>query len=151
LGTWMTRTCVDAHPERVLGLLTDPDSCASWSPVPFEVRHLDGDRLVAGSRAELAGRIAGKEIAFEVDFLEAGESALALRARGPFEIAARYEAVPGRTKTELRASVSVHGTGGLLGRLAAKAAEGMLAAGALDAAVSRIARAAEAAPAAIAA
>jgi hypothetical protein len=143
LATWMTRTCVDTRPEEVLRLLTDPEACASWSPVPFEVRGLDGDRLEAGSRAELAGRIAGREVAFEVDFLEAGDRALALRARGPFEIDARYEAVPGCKRTELRASVSIRGNG-FMGRLAAKAAEGMLAAGALDATVARIARAAEA-------
>jgi polyketide cyclase/dehydrase/lipid transport protein len=143
MGTWMTRTCVDTRPERVLSLLTDPSACASWSPVPFELRRLDGGRLTAGSRAQLAGRIAGREVAFEVDFLEADDRALSLRARGPFEIDARYEAVAGSKRTELRASVSIRGTGGFLGRLAAKAAEGMLAAGALDAAVYRIARAAE--------
>jgi hypothetical protein len=139
----MTRTCVDTRPERVLSLLTDPAACANWSPVPFELRRLEGDKVRAGSHAELAGRIAGREVAFEVDFLEADDRALALRARGPFEIDARYEALPGRKRTELRASVSIRGTGGLLGRLAAKAAEGMLAAGALDAALYRIARAAE--------
>ena len=73
---------------------------------------------------------------------EAGEGTLALRARGPFEIDARYEAVAGCKQTELRVSVSIHGSG-LMCRLAAKAAEGLLAAGALDATVSRIARAAE--------
>ena len=98
---------------------------------------------MAGSHAQLAGRIAGREVAFDVDFLEADDRALALRARGPFEIDARYEAVPGCKSTELHASVSIRGSGGLLGRLAAKAAEGMLAAGALDMAVHRIARAAE--------
>ena len=143
MGTWVTRTCVDTRPERVLSLLTDPAACASWSPVPFEVRKLDGDRLLAGRSAQLAGRIAGKEVAFDVDFLEAGEGAFALRARGPFEIDARYEAVEGCRNTELRASVSIRGTGGFLGRLAARAAEGMLAAGALDKALYRIARAAE--------
>jgi hypothetical protein len=150
LGTWMTRTCVDTRPERVLDLLTDPAACARWSPIPFELRRLEGDRLAAGSRAELAGRIAGREVAFEVDFVEADQRALALRARGPFEIDARYEAVPGCKQTELRASVSIRGTG-LMGRLAAKAAEGLLAAGALDATVDRIARAAETPTAALAA
>ena len=82
-------------------------------------------------------------MAFTVDFVEADSNALALRARGPFEIDARYEAVPGCKQTELRASVSIQGSGGLMGRLAAKATEALLAAGALEATVSRIARAAE--------
>ena len=146
MGIWTTRTCVDSAPERVLSVLTDPLACERWSPVPFEVRGLVGDRLTAGSRAQLAGRIAGREVAFEVDFTEAGDRALELRARGPFEIAARYEAVPGCKQTELHASVSINGGTGLLGRMAAKAAEAMLAAGALETVVYRVAAAAECPP-----
>jgi carbon monoxide dehydrogenase subunit G len=143
MGTWNTRTCIETCPKRVLELLTDPDACRRWSPVAFDVEDLDGARLEAGSRARLAGRIAGVTVAFDVEIDEADEHRLALRASGPFDIAARYEAVPRGDRTELRAAVSVNG-GGLAGRLMSRAADALLAGGALDSTLSRIAREAEA-------
>ena len=150
MATWKTRTCIETCPERVLELLTDPDSCERWSPVPFDLEAIDGSRLAAGTRARLAGRIAGKTVAFEVRIDEADERRLALRASGPFRIAASYEAVARGERTELRAVVSVEGGGGLAGRLMSRAADALLAAGALDSTMLRIAREAEA-PAALAA
>jgi hypothetical protein len=144
MGTWETSTCVETEPEQVLRLLTDPAACERWSPVRFDLERIDGSRLAAGTRARLAGRLAGRAIGFEVKILEADERSLALQASGPFDIAARYEAVPRGARTELRASVSVTSRGGLRGRLLSGAADGMLAAGALDTAMSRIATAAAA-------
>jgi carbon monoxide dehydrogenase subunit G len=143
MATWKTRTCIETCPKRVLELLTDPDACERWSPVAFDIDDLDGVRLTAGTRARLAGRIAGKRIAFDVRIEEADERRLALTASGPFDIAARYEAVPRGARTELRAAVSVEGGGGLAGRLMSRAADALLAAGALDSTMSRIAREAE--------
>lgn len=150
MATWRTRTCIETCPKRVLELLTDPAACARWSPIAFDIEALDGRRLAAGTRARLAGRIAGKTVAFDVSIEEADDRRLALRASGPFEIAARYEAVPRGERTELRAAVSVLGGGGLAGRLMSRAADALLAGGVLDSTISRIAREAEA-PAALAA
>jgi carbon monoxide dehydrogenase subunit G len=143
MATWKTRTCIETCPKRVLELLTDPDACERWAPVPFELEDLEDPRLAAGTRVRLAGRIAGKTVAFDVQIEEADDRRLALRATGPFEIAARYEAVPRGKRTELRAAVSVEGGGGLAGRLMSRAADALLAAGALDSTMSRIAREAE--------
>jgi hypothetical protein len=142
MGTWQTRTCVETRPERVLELLTDPAACERWSPVPFDVEKLKGSRLESGSRARLAGRIAGREVGFDVHILEAGDTRLELEASGPFDIVAEYEARPGCSGTELHASVSISSRGGLRGRLLTTAVEALLAAGALDSAVARIADAA---------
>jgi uncharacterized protein YndB with AHSA1/START domain len=150
MATWKTRTCIETCPKRVLELLTDPDACERWSPVAFDIDGLDGARLTAGTRARLAGRIAGKTVAFDVRIEEADERRLALTASGPFEIAARYEAVAHGARTELRAAVSIAGGGGFAGRLMSRAADALLAAAALDSTMSRIAREAEA-PAALAA
>ena len=150
MATWKTRTCIETCPKRVLELLTDPDACERWSPVAFDIDGLDGARLTAGTRARLAGRIAGKTVAFDVRIEEADERRLELTASGPFEIAARYEAVPRGARTELRAAVSVAGGGGFAGRLMSRAADALLAAGVLDSTMSRIAREAET-PAALAA
>jgi hypothetical protein len=150
MATWKTRTCIETCPKRVLELLTDPDACERWSPVAFDIDGLDGARLTAGTRARLAGRIAGKTVAFDIRIDEADERRLELTASGPFDIAARYEAVPRGARTELRAAVSVGGGGGFAGRLMSRAADALLAGGVLDSTMSRIAREAEA-PAALAA
>ena len=141
MGTWQTRTCVETRPERVLELLTDPEACERWSPVAFDVDGVDAERLAPGDRVRLGGRIAGRSVGFDVHILEADDHRLELEASGPIHIAAEYEARPGGCggRTELRASVSVKSQGGLAGRLLSGAAEAMLRAGALDAALSRIA------------
>lgn len=137
MGTWSTSTTVDAGPERVLDVLTDPDACGRWSPVAFEVE--GARRLATGSRARVGGRLVGRRIEFDVQIVEADDRRLALRAQGPIEIEARYDALPVGPATRLQASVSVRGRGGLLGRAVAAAADGLLAAGALDSALERIA------------
>jgi Polyketide cyclase / dehydrase and lipid transport len=137
MGTWSTCATLDGRPESVLDVLTDPEACERWSPVSFEV---DGvARLSAGSRARVGGSIVGRRVEFDVEILEADERRLALRAQGPIEIEARYDARPCGAATCLDAEVSVRSRGGLAGRLMAGAADGLLAAGALDAALRRIA------------
>jgi carbon monoxide dehydrogenase subunit G len=143
MATWKTRTCIETCPKRVLELLTDPDACERWSPVAFDIEYLDGGRLISGARARLAGRIVGKTVAFDVHIEAADDRRLALRASGPFDIVASYEAVPSGARTELHAAVSVEGGGGFAGRLMSRAADALLAAGALDSTMSRIAREAE--------
>jgi hypothetical protein len=114
MGTWSTSATLDGRPERVLDVLTDPDACERWAPVDFEV---DGvSRLASGSRARVGGSIVGKRVEFDVEILHADDSRLALRAAGPIEIEARYDARPCGAATCLDAEVSVRSRGGLLGR-----------------------------------
>jgi hypothetical protein len=151
MGIWQTTTTIDSEPQRVLAALTDPDSIQRWSPIEFDLEQLDGHRLETGSHARVAGRIAGREVGFEIEVLAADEEGLWLRATGPIEIEVEYVLVPLDRGTEVDASVSVAGRGGLLGRLLSSATDGLLATGALDHAVGRIAREVEAIPVALAA
>jgi hypothetical protein len=124
-------------PERVLELLTEPEAIAQWAPIPFELVDTDGSRLRTGTRARVRGGLAGRQLEFEVEIREAHDRRLALVATGPISIDAQYDLSPADGGSALRASVSVGGRG-LLGGLLARAAEALLAAGALRASVARI-------------
>lgn len=137
MRTWTTQTTVTGLPDEVLALLTEPDAIARWTPVPFELIDLDTDRLTAGSRARVRGGLAGRMLEFDVEVLAADDERLALVATGPISIDVEYAVRPATRGSELRASVSVRGSG-LSGRLLAQATDALLAAGALDLAVNRI-------------
>jgi hypothetical protein len=139
MRTWTTKTTVTGFPDEVLALLTEPEAIEHWTPVPFELIDLNTDRLVAGSRARVRGRLAGRTLEFDVTVLTADDERLALVATGPISIDVEYALRRAAGGSELRASVSVHGKG-LLGRILAQATDALLAAGALDLAVSRIGR-----------
>src|SRR5262249_51640261 len=67
MKTWTTETWVRGTPEEVLELLTEPDAIARWAPIPFEVLDLDGERIVAGTRARVGGALAGRRLEFDVE------------------------------------------------------------------------------------
>ena len=139
MRTWTTHTSVTGLPDEVLALLTEPAAIARWTPVPFELIDLDTDRLEAGSRARVRGGLAGRTLEFDVEVIAADDERLALVATGPISIDVEYALRPAAGGSELRASVSVRGSG-LIGRVLAQAADALLAAGALDRAVTRIGR-----------
>ena len=139
MSTWSTRKSVTGSPDDVVAVLSDPDAIRRWSPIDFELEAMDGERLEAGCRARVAGRLAGRSAAFEVDVEQAGGGRFALTARGPIEIDVAYEAFEDGGATDVWATVSVSGSG-LFGRLLAQATDALLAAGALDRALGRIAR-----------
>jgi hypothetical protein len=140
MRTWTATTTTAARPAEVLDVLTDPEACARWAPVPFDVDELQGKRLRAGVRARVCGRLAGRSVGFDVVVSEADERGLSLSANGPvgFDVAYELEAI--EAGSQVRASVSVRPSRGLAGRLLAEATGALLAAGALEAAVSRIGR-----------
>jgi uncharacterized protein YndB with AHSA1/START domain len=142
---WTTQTTVAGLPDEVLATLTEPDAIARWTPVPFELIELDTDRLVAGSRARVRGRLAGRTLQFDVEVLAAEDQRLALVATGPVSIEVEYALRPAAHGSDLRATVTVRGSG-LTGRLLARATDALLAGGALDLAVSRIGRQLKPAP-----
>jgi hypothetical protein len=135
------------EPDRVLDLLTDPDAAGLWSPLDFAVEEIDGDRLRAGGRAVLSGRMAGRWVEFELDVFEAQDRRLSLQAVGPVTMDVDYEILD----EEILARVRVHGGSGLTGRLLSSAVDGVLAAGTLQVAVDAIAREAGAGELALAA
>jgi carbon monoxide dehydrogenase subunit G len=140
MRTWTATTTVDAPPDAVFDVLTDPDACIRWAPVDFEVDHLDSDRLEAGSHARVSGRLAGVAVSFEVDVLEAADDRLILRATGPVALDVAYDLAAADSGSEVRASVGVRPGRGFRGRVLAEAAGAVLKAGALNAALGRIGR-----------
>ena len=138
MSTWSTHTNVSGTPDDVVAVLADPDSIRRWSPIEFAVDGIDGDRLAAGSRARVSGRLAGRSASFDVDVEQAGDGRFALTATGPIDIGVEYEAFEAEAGTDVWATVTVSG-GGLVGRLLAQATDALLAAGALDRALGRIA------------
>jgi len=139
MRTYTATTIVEARPEAVLDILTDPAACSRWAPVDFEVDGLDAQRLEAGSRARVTGRLAGRAVAFDVEVHTADAGRLALRATGPVVLEVDY-ALAHSGGTEVTASVSVRPGRGLTGRLVAEATGALLRAGLLNTAVSRMAR-----------
>ncbi len=140
MKTWTATTTVDAGPEAVLDVLTDPDAVARWAPLPFDVEDLDTPRLITGSRARVSGRLAGRRVGFDVEVHEAEPRRLPLAAHGPVGLDVLYDLSAAGGGSEVRASVSVRSGKGLTGRLMAEATNALLSAGALTHAVSRLAR-----------
>jgi hypothetical protein len=140
MRTWTATATTDAHPAAVLDVLTDPDACARWAPVPFDVE--SGRRLRSGTRERVSGRLAGKRVGFDVEVHKADETGLALTATGPVGFDVDYR-VGGRGDirgSRVHASISVRPGGGLTGRLLAEATGALLTAGALNQALSRLVR-----------
>jgi uncharacterized protein YndB with AHSA1/START domain len=142
---WTATTTVEARPEAVLDVLTDPEACARWAPIPFDVEDLRTPRLRCGSRARVSGKLAGRRVGFDVEVHEAVDGRLRLSADGPVGFDVRYDLAPAPGGSEVRAAVTVRPARGLAGRLMAEATNALLAAGALQAAISRLAREATAA------
>lgn len=140
MRTWTATTTTAARPEEVLDVLTDPEACARWAPLPFDVEELDGRRLAAGSRARVSGTLAGRRVGFDVEVHEASGSGLSLAATGPVDFHVAYELAAIEGGSEVRASVSVRPSGGFAGRLLAQATSALLSAGALEACLSRVTR-----------
>jgi len=139
MKTWTATTTVDAGPEAVLDVLTDPDAVARWAPLPFEVDDLDTPRLVTGSRARVSGRLAGRRVGFDVEIHEAEPQRLLLAAHGPVGLDVAYDLSATEDGSEVHASISVRRGKGITGRLIAEATAALLSAGALTHAVSRLA------------
>jgi Polyketide cyclase / dehydrase and lipid transport len=139
MKTWTATTTIDAAPEAVLDVLTDPDAIARWAPLPFDVDDLDTPRLMAGSTARVSGRLAGRRVGFVVEVFEAEDGRLSLAATGPVGLDVNYDLAPTDSGSEVKASVSVRNGKGITGRLLGEATNALLSAGALTHAVSRLA------------
>jgi hypothetical protein len=138
MARWMAQTAVAGFPDEVLMLLTEPEAIARWAPIAFELVDFDGERLAAGDRVWVQGRLAGRSIEFEVEVSEADNGHLVLTAIGPIRLDVEYLATASDNGSEVRASVTVSGRG-LMGRALARATDALLASGALRTAIDRIA------------
>jgi hypothetical protein len=140
---WNTHTNVAADPAEVIDVLTSVDAIRDWAPVRFDLDDYESSRLHAGTHARVVGRLAGLGVGFDVEVLEANRQRLALLARGPVELDVEYIVEALEDGTTVEAAVSVRSSGGTGGRLAARAVNALLAAGALDRALARISAEAE--------
>src|SRR4051795_5406095 len=140
---WTAETAIGAGPEQVMDVLTRPCAISSWAPVPFEVEGLSSNRLETGSKARVAGKLAGKDLSFDVMVHEASDQALRLTAVGPFvEMDVHYDVRQLDSWSQVHAEIDVKGKG-VMGRFVARAVDGFLAGGALNSALSQLAQAAE--------
>jgi Polyketide cyclase / dehydrase and lipid transport len=132
---WTAIATVKARPEAMLDVLTDPEAARRWAPIEFDVDGVRG-RLRSGSRAYVSGRLAGRYV--EVEVHEAEDGRLHLRADGPIGFDVRYDLAPAPEGSEVRASVAVRPSKGIVGRIMAEATNALFAAGALQKAIARI-------------
>jgi hypothetical protein len=140
MRTYTATATATADPEAVLDVLTDPGAAARWAPVPFDVDELSGPRLTAGSTARVSGRLAGREVGFQLQVHRADADGLALSADGPVELHVAYDMRRSSGGSEVHASVGLRPRSGLRGRLIAEATAAVLAGGALQVALGRLVR-----------
>ncbi len=93
-----------------------PSRCSTCSPTrrrsgagrpSTSISTTGHDRLAAGTRTRVTGRLAGVPVGFDVEVHAADEEGLRLSADGPIGIDVRYELVPANAGAELNASVSL--------------------------------------------
>jgi hypothetical protein len=140
MRTYTATTTASAAPEAILDVLTDPGAARRWAPVAFDVDELSGPRLTVGSTARVSGRLAGREVGFDLEVHRADVERLALSADGPVALDVAYELRPSRDGSEVHASVALRPRAGLRGRLIAEATAAVLSGGALQMALVRMAR-----------
>ena len=138
MSEWTATAKANTTPCQVLEVLTHPAKIRGWSPVDFDLEELDGRRLVAGSRGRVTGRVAGVRVGFDVEVHHADEARLELSADGPIGFDVRYDLAPAPDGSEVRASVAVRPSKGIVGRIMAEATNALFAAGALQKAIVRI-------------
>jgi len=140
MRTWRAQTTVPAPPGEVLEVLTHPAALARWSPVGFEIEELNGPRLRSGTRARVAGCLAGRRVKFDVDVMQADPERLLLHARGPVGMDVEYNIAPAPHGSAVDAAITVRGERGMTKALIARALHLVLAVGGLEVALARLVR-----------
>jgi hypothetical protein len=143
MSTHKSSQTTTAEPRHVLHVLTDPAACGRWAPIAFTTDHARGERLQAGTRTRLQGRVAGRSISFEIEVLAADDRGLSLRASGPVRLEVDYRLTPAAPGTLIEAQIRLTRAGGITGVVASRATNAMLGAGALRLALRAIAAEAE--------
>ncbi len=143
MSTHRSTQTATAPPAHVLRVLTDPAACGRWAPIAFTTDQAPGERLQAGTRTRLQGRVAGRNVSFEVEVFTADGRGLSLRASGPVRLEVDYRLTPGVAATLIEAEITLTQAEGITGALVSRATSAVLAAGALGAALRAIAAEAE--------
>jgi hypothetical protein len=143
MRTDTSRQIATAQPAHVLQVLTDPAACGRWAPIAFTADHPRGERLQAGTRTRLQGRLAGRTVTFEIEVLAADDRGLSLRASGPVRLEVDYRLAPAAAGTLIEAQITLTQPEGITGAVVSRATSTVLAAGALRVALRAIAAEAE--------
>ena len=143
MSTHTASQTATAEPAHVLQVLTDPAACTRWAPIEFSTDQPSGEYLHAGSRTRLQGRIAGRNVTFEIHVSAADERGLSLRATGPVRFEVDYRLTPAARRTMIEAEITLAQSAGITAALIARATNAMLGAGALRFALRAIAAEAE--------
>ena len=143
MRTHMSSQTASAQPAHVLEVLTDPAACGRWAPIAFTTERACGQRLQAGTRTRLQGRIAGRNVSFEVEVLAADDRGLSLCASGPVGLEVDYRLTPAASGTLIDAQITLNQAGGITGAVVSRATDAVLRAGALRCALRAIAAEAE--------
>ena len=143
MSTHMAKQTVSADAHHVLQVLTDPAACGRWAPIAFTTDQSPDERLQAGTRTTLRGRIAGRNVTFATHVVAADERGLTLRATGPVRFDVDYRLTPAARRTLIEAQITVAQTKGIAGAIIARATGAILDAGALRLALRAIAIEAE--------
>jgi polyketide cyclase/dehydrase/lipid transport protein len=141
--TWRSRVAVRARPAQVIEVLTDPQACARWSPVGFDVHGLDGDRLRRGSSATVTGALHGWPMRFAIEVMDVRGDRFRLRAVGPVEMLVDYAVRPVGRGSTVDAAISVIPRTGPGSALTARLTGLLLRGGALHHALRRMGNEAE--------
>jgi Polyketide cyclase / dehydrase and lipid transport len=139
----MSSQTASAQTAHVLEVLTDPAACGRWAPIAFTTEHASGERLQAGTRTTLNGRIAGRSVSFDVEVLAADDRRLSLWASGPVGLEVDYRLTPAASGTLIDAQITLTQAAGITGAVLLRATAAMLSAGALRCALRAIAAEAE--------
>jgi hypothetical protein len=112
MSTHMAKQTVTAESTHVLHVLTDPAACGRWAPISFSTDQARGERLQAGTRTTLRGRLAGRNVTFETHVVAADERGLSLRATGPVRFDVDYRLTPAARRTLIEARITLAQTRG---------------------------------------
>ena len=140
MRTWRAQTSVPAPPGEVFEALTHPAALARWSPVGFEIEELDSSHLRSGTRARVAGCLAGRRVTFDVDVMQADPERLLLHAQGPVGMDVEYTIAPAPHGSAVDAAITVREQRGITKAMIARALHVLLALGGLEVALARLVR-----------
>jgi uncharacterized protein YndB with AHSA1/START domain len=140
MSTWRAQTTAPAPPEEVLEVLTHPAALARWSPVGFEIEELTTTRLCSGTHARVTGCLAGRQVKFDVDVMQADPERLLLHACGPVGLDVEYTITPAPHGSAIDVTITLRGQRGITKAVIARALHLLLAVGGLEVALARLVR-----------
>ena len=118
---------IDAPPDRVVAVLSDPEEAARWFPLPVELVDPPAAPVSEGDQMLSRGELAGQEVEFEIVIEEVRPDGVTLRATGPVECEITSHVEESGQGSDLTVSLDVSSGGGVTGGVMATAATPLVA------------------------